>query len=185
MLAVRQRDLKKHNDFEPNSELEVELYLVKSDDEVSDTYWCDLCGHKESSKRLLRSHMVIQHLTVESSSQKKSSFRCTKPGCEKKFNKEDRLKAHIRMHEGKKPEVCPICGMELKTLRILKRHIETHNTERNHKCSYCDKAFKTKAQLEVHERYIHRKERAFICNQCGAVFYNPTGLCVSNILLID
>lgn len=132
LFCVRQEKLKQIE------EVDFEVCELKPENVP---FTCDLCGFSTESKRVLRSHFQDNHTTCDTG-QRKNAFNCPKDGCDKKFSKSDRLQAHLRTHEGKKPEVCPICGMELKTLRILKRHLETHNTERNQKCSYCEKAFK-------------------------------------------
>lgn len=69
---------------------------------------------------------------------------CTWPGCDKMFNRQARLDAHLRSHTGEKPFVCHYEG--------------------------CDKAYTDKKYLNGHIQSAHLKVAKFVCDECGQGF---------------
>ena len=62
-------------------------------------------------------------------------------GCDKEFNRPDKLKAHIITHSGIKPFACQICGKEFGRRPHLKEHEKAHREEYPYKCTKCNRGF--------------------------------------------
>lgn len=60
--------------------------------------------------------------------------------CNKKFNRENSLKAHLIRHTSKN-FVCNICGKRFYRNDELGRHILTHSDAKDYKCDFCDTLF--------------------------------------------
>lgn len=97
-----------------SSETFIEVcFLEMGIKEVQKFFICDLCGLQILSKKSLKRHFDRMHLNKVGSlkdpkqknlkkSYDRKSLWCPREGCEKKFYREDRLSAHLRVHEGKK-----------------------------------------------------------------------------------
>ncbi|XP_037048131.1 zinc finger protein 737-like isoform X1 [Bradysia coprophila] len=96
--------------------------------------------------------------------------------CGAHFRNSDRLKSHRRsVHEGKKPEVCPICDKEFNNLRALRRHRHKHSDLKQFRCDDCGRWYKYQTSLTLHKK-SHADVRRFICDLCGKAFVRAHGL---------
>ena len=50
--------------------------------------------------------------------------------------------------------ICPTCGVEVSSKKMLKNHIKVHSGE-THTCDQCQKSFSTKDYLKKHEKRVH------------------------------
>lgn len=91
----------------------IEMCFIKEEAEVLEAvaYVCDICGLQFSAKKSLKRHVDAKHLKKSKTEIKvpqikkpleRKSLQCSREGCEKKFYRQDRLDAHLRIHEGKK-----------------------------------------------------------------------------------
>ena len=69
-------------------------------------------------------------------------FRCTYPGCNKKYSIESRYQVHLRTHIGAKPFICQFCNKSFNEKGNLKTHLRFHSEIRPFKCPYCTKRYK-------------------------------------------
>ncbi|RMB89966.1 hypothetical protein DUI87_33665 [Hirundo rustica rustica] len=74
-----------------------------------------------------------------------------------------------RIHTGKRPHECDVCGMSFIQSSDLIRHQRTHTGERPYECDKCSKRFPTSSRLLLHQR-IHTEERPFRCPDCRKGF---------------
>lgn len=83
------------------------------------------------------------------------NLKCPWENCEKAFNRQARLKEHIRSHTNERPFKCSYFPCTKSFLRDshLKHHVKSqHQKIRDHKCDYegCDKSFTTATRLRRH-----------------------------------
>ena len=85
----------------------------------------------------------------------KKIYKCPREGCGATFKRNDRLLAHLHMHDGTQPYQCtfPGCGKAFAERHNLKIHMKIHSDERPYSCKYgCGKTFRSKGNIEDHER---------------------------------
>ncbi|GAB0094494.1 hypothetical protein DMENIID0001_098000 [Sergentomyia squamirostris] len=95
--------------------------------------------------------------------------------CKKPFRNEERLEAHVREHNGLKPEVCKVCHKEFNNLRALRRHRTKHNDLKQFSCQTCGKQYKYATSLSLHIK-SHKNIRRYVCDHCGKSFVRAHGL---------
>lgn len=112
--------------------------------------------------------------TVKDTQSTKKEF--TKPAsltcshCDKKFRKLAMLEAHVRVHEGKKPFVCPTCNMEFNGRLAMRNHMFTHN-DGGYPCEDCNRTFKYPQLVKEHRQRMHSdQKKAFPCTVCSNEF---------------
>lgn len=131
----------------------------------------------------------VKPLMQKKSVKSKSSgevYCCDK--CEKRFFKEFRYRAHMRVHEGLKGYECPKCQKSFAKASTQAAHIRDVHEEpgATHECSYpgCDKVYSRQQTLKWHQKSVHEKAEPpenkshalIICEECGKTFKNMNSL---------
>ncbi|KAG0235103.1 hypothetical protein BGX31_004354 [Mortierella sp. GBA43] len=152
------RHLKSHNESIPSSRASS---VARGDDNGSTTTSDD----EEETKSL--SLEDIQRVAKEIAQTK--MYACTWDGCQKRFNKHQKLKAHICMdHEGRKPYPCAHegCDKSFQTPSKLRKHQLVHSEEMRYRCEEpgCAGAFTKWSVLQKHNKTHHK---CVPCRICG------------------
>ncbi|RUS84203.1 hypothetical protein EGW08_008043, partial [Elysia chlorotica] len=127
----------------------------------------DMLNKKFKTEHYLKSHMLIH--TGE------TPFACEL--CQAAFNRKDKLKRHMTIHETVKKYRCPFrsvagCLKEFNRPDKLKAHIITHSGIKPYTCNICGKGFSRRPHLVEHERG-HNLDYRFKCEKCGKGFFRP------------
>ncbi|XP_025116073.1 zinc finger protein 341-like isoform X3 [Pomacea canaliculata] len=98
-------------------------------------YPCPHCHKIFSCERFLRRHLPIHG----------------SEGCNKEFNRPDKLKSHIITHSGIKPFKCSVCGKGFSRRPHLMEHERGHNADYRFKCEKCGKGYFRAKLFNVHK----------------------------------
>ena len=96
-------------------------------------------------------------------------YICETDNCGKRFTDASQLKLHMRTHSNHKPFPCPYCPLRFKYSGDVKRHVRIHTGEKPYVCGYCKMRFTQSNTLKQHER-THTGERPYHCHKCGMTF---------------
>ncbi|CAG9093495.1 unnamed protein product [Plutella xylostella] len=66
---------------------------------------------------------------------------------------------------------CTICDHRVRSQLDLETHLRVHTKERPYECNLCDGKYKTTAQLALHKRQVHDKEKSHLCQYCSKGFF--------------
>ena len=124
---------------------------------------CDICHKSFSTLGNMRNHKMTIH-------QNYRPFKCTYPGCNKKYSLHSSFLVHLRTHFGERPFICQICSKSFNEKGNLKTHLRFHSELRPFKCPQCDKSYKTNGHLKDHIDIQHKKIKKYECNFCGKKF---------------
>ncbi|CAE7228877.1 unnamed protein product [Rhizoctonia solani] len=58
-------------------------------------------------------------------------------------------------HRSRRPNVCHICGKEVRRPGVLEDHVNSHTGHRPHECPYCPRVFTTKSNMQRHVGNFH------------------------------
>lgn len=135
---------------------------------------CSVCDKRFFRKSRLGFHIRENHLPDTDS---RRYFPCNI--CDEKFNYNDQLIRHKRMHRGDLPIfLCDCCQKQFKTKYDLRMHMVVHSRERPHNCKFCDKAFAYRG-----DRYQHMRKCEDNPQNHKAQILNNTDSCKPQILL--
>ncbi|XP_011907962.1 PREDICTED: zinc finger protein 341 isoform X3 [Cercocebus atys] len=166
---------------------------------IDSSYLCQFCPSKFSTYFQLKSHMT-QHKNEQMCQMCQQILHSRGPGappadrhsqlplptlpegekpykcsvCESAFNRKDKLKRHMLIHEPFKKYKCPFsthtgCSKEFNRPDKLKAHILSHSGMKLHKCALCSKSFSRRAHLAEHQR-AHTGNYKFRCAGCAKGF---------------
>ena len=124
---------------------------------------CEYCHKPFSTLGNMRNHIMTIH-------QNYRPFKCTYPGCNKKYSIESRFQVHMRTHIGAKPFVCQICSKSFNEKGNLKTHLRFHSELRPFKCPHCTKSYKTNGHLKDHIEIQHNLIKKYECQYCNKKF---------------
>ena len=141
-------------------------------------FQCSECGSAFAKNQTLRAHIMSVHEKIFPEKEKNTSAPTSNlcPICG--VNLTCGLKAHIeRVHEGKKPHTCKICGSNFARKPDLRGHIQSvHEKLKPFKCLQCDSSFFKSNGLKVHMETVHGGKRQFKCEFCDSEFSQKGGL---------
>lgn len=172
--------------------------LLFHQNEESLIYQCEHCPEKFAKKYLLDHHNV-KHIRKD-----KSKLTCPTCGngfltdatlqkhiqkvhstdydniceiCAKIVRGNAAFERHMKEHEGiVLPRFqCTVCGLWLKTKRILVKHTEKHDG-RTYPCKVCGKQSASKSALQSHMSYVHDLARKHACTLCDKSFKKAIAL---------
>eukprot|EP00088_Acartia_fossae_P035053 TRINITY_DN3606_c0_g1_i1.p1 TRINITY_DN3606_c0_g1~~TRINITY_DN3606_c0_g1_i1.p1 ORF type:complete len:1271 (+),score=290.21 TRINITY_DN3606_c0_g1_i1:63-3875(+) len=127
---------------------------------------CPECGRSVKNDRQLRDHMRVVH-AVNGDGKKLdhvAKYECDI--CLQTLCSERELRLHKeRVHEGKRPWLCTICGFSAFTRSSIDLHIRTHTGEKPYKCKDCDYACSDHNVLRRHSMR-HSGEKPYKCPYC-------------------
>lgn len=132
-------------------------------------FYCIYCSKGYTQKRYLVTHMQTVHT---------GTFECTQ--CSRRFNCENRLRAHMESKHGPKVQyICQVCEKRLSSKRTLKQHLNViHLGLCRFRCEFvgCTSCFDQKSKLVEHTKMAHKKIMPFKCTECLQEFYYRTHL---------
>ena len=67
-------------------------------------YKCNKCEYSTNNHGHFDNHLRVHS--------EDKPFKCTEPGCNKRFKRKQHLTSHLRMHSGEKPFVCHFGGCQ-------------------------------------------------------------------------
>lgn len=138
------------------SDAMIEKYSKKASNKQ--TFVCDVCGHKSTTKTHLKNHMVT-HI-------REKKFVCS--DCPKKFSTLKYLQNHQKLHDAKQYK-CELCSKTFSHKDSLNYHLKIHIGDKKFKCEYCPMQFLVAVQLRIHRRK-HTGTRPYSCTKCERKF---------------
>ena len=146
-----------------NEEIEYKNSNINDKESKKKNNICDICYKSFSTLGNMRNHKMTIHENYR-------PFKCTFPGCNKKYSIENRYQVHMRTHLGVKPFICQICSKSFNEKGNLKTHLKFHSELRPFKCPFCIKTYKTKGHLKDHIEIQHNLVKKYECQHCGKKF---------------
>lgn len=157
-------------------------------------FTCETCGKAFATKSALTVHFKSVHEITKPYCRKCKTFFDTPSekakhmvtsskcwtyicrSCGERFSTWEIKQVHLeKVHGELQNTVCPQCGMEFGTRKMLKNHFRLQHTDDNFICTVCGHKFTSKKAIEEH-RVIHTKERNFHCTSCNKSFARKKNL---------
>jgi len=131
---------------------------------------CTVCGKGFHSTGGLKSHIMIMHGDLSS-----TSYPCNI--CGRVCTSKSQHKKHIALHNV--PALpCPVCGKMFHTKDYVLRHVKVSHTaddQKKYQCDVCNKGFTSTSNLEGHMNW-HRNIKPFNCQWCSNSYQNKSNL---------
>ncbi|XP_070200590.1 uncharacterized protein [Littorina saxatilis] len=124
--------------------------------------WCPLCEKQLPVAFSLSRHTCCNKVSI-------TCTVCAATRCRRLYD------AHFRMHTGKKPYLCHLCGKEFSRRENFKVHFNIHTRLKLYSCSKCNKSFNSRGNLSRHKR-THSNEKRYVCEVCARRFKSASGL---------
>ena len=117
-------------------------------------YPCKACNAVLPSKRAFLNHIKTQHNKRDELIASMKGNECAL--CNKKFENESELEAHMTVHSSATSHECPACNKKYKLINTLEKHIkEVHNNDVVFTCPNCEEKFDYKGKLDLHVKLFH------------------------------
>lgn len=155
-------------------------------------FTCHSCNKGYKKKCELKKHLISHDDTIQAQNQDEAelihkakqivndriSYKCEL--CKKvMFTKRGFLR-HMRVHSGKRPCRCELCGKCYRIEQDLARHIrDVHEGLKKYACDICGRAFANKGAKDDHRR-IHTGERPYTCEHCPKTFRTLNSIYIHN-----
>ena len=174
MISTFQTINEKYDHIESNNQLDLGTLLDDSNDAFEMENNNEEINDEPSP--------IVEDLPIEKSTKQKSqkidhsNLQCTTEGCDKKFNKYEAYRAHIRSYHHKigSGVPCDNCGTMYQNFFFLKRHKRLQHDETP--CKECGLRFHGSNELSRHIRKEHLTGNEHICELCGMGFKMKTYL---------
>lgn len=168
----------------------------------NNSFECDSCGEKYSSRISLKRHIMKKHVIKVRDAKKpdhvcefcgavfkekrtydyhrrskhtfEKPFNCKE--CNKSFLTSSYLTEHTKVfHKLGDPVVCEICSAPFKSMNRLKLHKKRTHVEKTFACPYeeCNKKFKIGYHLKNHVAIHTGDLKSFSCQTCSATYNRP------------
>ncbi|XP_037964622.2 zinc finger protein 501 [Plutella xylostella] len=126
----------------------------------SQVFPCELCPKVFNHYNSRKKHIRRKHLGI-------------KRECDICHKKVVDLSSHkLLMHNREALKfACTICDHRVRSQLDLETHLRVHTKERPYECNLCDGKYKTTAQLALHKRQVHDKEKSHLCQYCSKGFF--------------
>ncbi|XP_044130376.1 zinc finger protein 271-like isoform X1 [Bufo gargarizans] len=131
-----------HLETESNCELEMNLKILKTQDDVCNTV------STESEKVVKRECLIDRSICKPRLSSSIRAYHCLQ--CGKNFTRKSSLIVHQRIHTGEKLFMCTECGKRFGFKSSLVRHLRIHTGQMLNICSECDIYFSRYGDLLLH-----------------------------------
>lgn len=111
---------------------------------------------------------------------KTTGFTCTL--CDMKFTGPKWYEKHMQTRHssgGPVEYACSKCPKRFPYRYCLKDHENIHlpdDLRMIYKCLQCEKKYKTSSSLKMHIKFVHTKERLYVCEECGKHFGDNASL---------
>ncbi|CRL01483.1 CLUMA_CG014387, isoform A [Clunio marinus] len=110
---------------------------------------CPECGKTFNDKGYLSSHLKI-HRTHSG----EKPYKCSQPGCEKRFADRSNMILHNRLHSGVKPFACTLCPKRFSKKHHLGTHMNYHTGNKPYICinTGCGQRFTQSSNMRTHAK---------------------------------